>query len=150
MKKILIVDDCNIQANWIQEIILKSLPTVHIFIANSYDLALALSMKNSIDLFLIDIGLGIGRKTGIELAEKLRSFEKYVLTWIVFISGDSSQILKAFKKVNCYDFIAKPYQASEIQKTVIRLLGCEESKLTDQSYYSFITADNLKTRSEFC
>ncbi|MBN4051066.1 response regulator transcription factor [bacterium AH-315-K05] len=148
MKKILIVEDCSIQANIIQEIISRALPSVHILIANSFDLALSLSKKNNIDLFLIDIGLGLDQKTGIELAEELRSFEKYSLAWMVFISAHSKQMLKAFKKINCYDFITKPFEASEIQKTVIRLLGCGKSKLTDQSYYFFITANNLETRIE--
>lgn len=148
IKKVFIVEDCNIQANIIQEIVLRALPSARIFIENSHDLALAFSKKNNIDLFLIDIGLGLGQKTGIELAETLRSFEKYALTWIVFISGDENQMLKAFKKINCYDFIVKPYQASEIQKTVVRLIGCEKSKLSDQTYYSFITTDNVKTRIE--
>jgi len=146
MKNILIVEDCNIQANTIQEIISRALPSVHILIANSLDLALDLSKENNIDLFLIDIGLGIGQKTGIELAEELRSTKKYALTWMVFISGHSSQMLRAFKNVNCYDFITKPYTAFEIQKITTRLLGYEESHLTNKPYYSFLTIDNTKVK----
>jgi len=146
VQKILIVEDCNIQANVIKELLLRGLPDVYVFIANQYSQALDVSKKHDIDLFFLDINIGLNQKNGIELAEELRRFEKYSLTWMVFISGYANYMLQAFKKVNCYDFIAKPCLPSEIQRVAAKLLGHKEKELTSHTYFSFINSENEKTQ----
>jgi len=146
VQKILIVEDCHIQANMFREAILKSLPDVYVFIANQYNQALDVSKKHDIDLFFLDINIGLNQKNGIELAEELRKFEKYSLTWMVFISAYAHHTLQAFKKVNCYDFITKPCFPSKIQKVAAKLLGYKEKELTSQTYFSFINSENKKIR----
>ncbi|MGV8147270.1 MAG: LytR/AlgR family response regulator transcription factor [Alkaliphilus sp.] len=146
MQKILIVEDCNTQANVIKELLLMGLPDVYVFITNQYSQALDISKENDIDLFFLDINIGLNQKNGIELAEELRKFEKYSLTWMVFISGYASHMLQAFKKVNCYDFITKPCLPSEIQRVAAKLLGYKEKELTSHTHFSFVNSENKKTQ----
>ncbi|MGV8149873.1 MAG: hypothetical protein ACLKAN_12810, partial [Alkaliphilus sp.] len=65
MQKILIVEDCNTQANVIKELLLMGLPDVYVFIANQYSQALDVSKNHDIDLFFLDINIGLNQKNGI-------------------------------------------------------------------------------------
>ena len=144
MKSILIVGDCNIQANIMKEMIIQVIPNVVIYIATDYDYALNISKKHKINLFFLDTILK--KRAGIKLAQRLRDYEEYSLTWIVFVSACSQDMLKAFKEVNCYDFIIKPFEKNKIQNIAIKLLGCQGSKLVNKIYYSFDTAENKKVK----
>ncbi|MGV8149888.1 MAG: LytR/AlgR family response regulator transcription factor, partial [Alkaliphilus sp.] len=100
--------------------------------------------KHKINLFFLDIDLK--KRTGIKLAQTLRDYEEYALTWIVFVSASSQDMLKAFKEVNCYDFIIKPSEKNKIQNIAVKLLGYKDTKLANKTYYSFDTADNEKAK----
>ncbi len=71
---------------------------------------------SNIDLFFIDIKLNEG--SGLNFAKYIRKIEKYEVTPVVFISGEISYIIEAIQKVNCFDFLVKPYSIEKVYEIV--------------------------------
>ncbi|KEH99945.1 response regulator transcription factor (plasmid) [Clostridium botulinum] len=82
--------------------------------------AYTLANRIHIDIFLIDIELY--KSSGLDLAIKLRSIEKYEFTWIIFLTTHSEFLTEAFTKVHCYDFILKPYNKDKVLNMIKRII----------------------------
>ncbi|MCG8483302.1 MAG: LytTR family DNA-binding domain-containing protein [Clostridia bacterium] len=82
--------------------------------------ALNVFKKVRIDLFILDIQLEDG--SGLDLAKKIREMDDYKLSHIVFITAIPSREQIAFKDIHCYDYIIKPFDISEVTKTLDTLI----------------------------
>ena len=119
MSNLLLVEDERYQVESLIKIIQELDLNINIFNADSESKALEILNRVPIDFFYIDIELKEG--SGISLSNKIRTIDKYKLTWIIFITSNSAYMLNAFKKVHCYDYIMKPIKKEEIQN-VTKLL----------------------------
>ena len=92
--------------------------------AASYDEGIRLINENVINFFLLDIQLGNDPdKDGIALGEYIRSLDGYQTTPILFVTALVDQAVRAIHSTNCYDYITKPYDQSELLKAIQRLLN---------------------------
>lgn len=124
MYNILILEDDCIQLKALSDIIKQLGDMYRVFEASCTEEALKIAQSEIIDLFYIDIGLE--DESGLKFALEIRKNESYRLTWIIFVTVYKDYMLPAFKKIHCYDYILKPYNAEKIQRTTRLLLS--ESK----------------------
>lgn len=121
--KALIVEDNVAQLKGTSAMISEVFRDIECLTAVSYDESVELIKDNIISLFLLDIQLGAGTdKDGIALGEYIRTLEPYQTTPIVFITALPDQARRAIHSTNCYDYIMKPFDQSDLIKTIKRLL----------------------------
>ena len=122
--KALIVEDNVAQLNGTAIMISESFRDIECLKAASYDEGIRLINENVINFFLLDIQLGNDPdKDGIALGEYIRSLDGYQTTPILFVTALVDQAVRAIHSTNCYDYITKPYDQSELLKAIQRLLN---------------------------
>lgn len=101
-----------------------------IFISNNIDASIVFQSTNpeeildftkshSVDVFILDIQLK-SKMSGIELAEKIREFNKSC--YIIFTTGHLEYSLLAYK-LKTFDYLAKPITIERLEETVLRLVS---------------------------
>lgn len=121
---VLIVEDEPIQLNGIVEIIKSGFNGVKCFTALNYKEATDLLSSNiDIDVILLDIELNdTDNLTGIDLGRYIRTFPQFENTPILFITGYSAEAADAIHATNCFDFLVKPYDASDLTTSIQKLI----------------------------
>jgi DNA-binding LytR/AlgR family response regulator len=120
MYNILLLEDDKIQLKTLSKILNNIDENYNIYEASDIAAALKIAQKENIHLFFIDIHLH--NESGLKFASDIRRIEKYKLTWIIFVTIYEKYMLPAFKQIHCYDYILKPYDAKNIEKTTRLLL----------------------------
>lgn len=98
--------------------------------AQSEEKVLQLAKIVTFSLVVLDTRLKDG--SGLHCAVELRKMRAYALTWLIFVSAYADCMLDAFRQVHCYEFLIKPYNASEFQRTVRLLLERENTVQADR------------------
>lgn len=116
MGKILIVEDeVNIRMGLVKMV--KNInASLEIYDTGAAKAALLMATEDKIDMFILDIQLE--DYSGIELALQLREIDIYKLTPIIFVSGDISKELDAYRQIHCYSFIEKPFKEKDIRQVL--------------------------------
>lgn len=116
MGKILIVEDeVNIRMRLVKMV--KNInASLVIYDTGAAKAALLMATEDKIDMFILDIQLE--DYSGIELALQLREIDIYKLTPIIFVSGDISKELDAYRQIHCYSFIEKPFKEKDIRQVL--------------------------------
>ena len=109
---VLIVEDDKIQRKSLKKMLQQIGEDINIYEAEDKDEALEITSKNNIDIFYIDIYLK--NSSGLDFAMELRKIPKYEFSFIIFLTTHVEYITQAFKQVHCYDYIIKPYDATEV------------------------------------
>ena len=108
-KKVLIVEDQFVEANYLQSMLEKAGYKV-CGIARSVVVAREIIMKEKPDLVLLDIFLS-GKLTGIDLAKELK--EEYIA--FIYLSANSNEeTLNAAKATQPYGFLVKPFREKDL------------------------------------
>lgn len=100
-----------------------------IFISNNIDANISFVSTNpveildfanshSVDVFILDIQLK-SRMSGLELAEKIREFNKDA--YVIFTTGHLEYSLVAYK-LKTFDYLAKPITLERLEETILRLV----------------------------
>lgn len=118
---ILVLEDDIYQRTYLSKIIEENFLDVRVYEAATEEEAKKIiDGNNNIDLFFLDINLNVG--SGLSFAKDIRKIEKYEISPIVFISGQVSYIIEALNKVNCFDYLVKPYFKEKIVEIVEKFL----------------------------
>lgn len=124
-----------------------------IFISNNIDGSIIFSSTNpidvldfaktnSVDVFVLDIQLK-STMSGIELAEKIRAFNKD--SYIIFTTGHLEYSLLAYK-LKTFDYIPKPITLEKLGETVLRLV--DDINGTPKKYIKIDNKNTLVDESE--
>ena len=97
---------------------------------------------NSVDVFVLDIQLK-STMSGIELAEKIRTFNKD--SYIIFTTGHLEYSLLAYK-LKTFDYIPKPITLERLEETVLRLI--DDINGTPKKYIKIYNKNTLVDESE--
>ncbi len=123
---VLLVEDDIIQANALNIILNNEFQQMNFHTASNYNHAAQLidDDEYSFQLFLLDIELDKDNveKNGIKLGEHIRSVSKYKTTPILYITGNPNEIFNAIHNTNCFDYLVKPYGASDLINSINKLL----------------------------
>ncbi|PKM51541.1 MAG: DNA-binding response regulator [Firmicutes bacterium HGW-Firmicutes-7] len=114
MGKILIVeDDVNTRSGLVK--IAKSINACsEVYETGAARKALEIAKSEVIDAFFLDIQLE--DYTGLELAEQIREMDIYRFTPIIFITGVHCSELEAFRNIQCYKYMIKPFTNIEVAR----------------------------------
>lgn len=127
MAHILILED-DIESNIALKEILSHVET-DMTVDTATDLATARSLLDStvsFDLFLLDVNLDKHNQedsSGLIFAKEIRDIIKYEFTPIVMITSVASLEIEAYRKIHCYQYILKPYEAKEVKDLVRKVLS---------------------------
>ncbi len=125
MTSVLILEDCKQSAEALGAIIKESKLGLHALFAATYKDALEL-LKNEdkISLFFLDINLDsfeTENKQGLTFAKKIREIPSYAFTPIVFITSIAELELVSYRETQCYSYLVKPYDRSQVLALLSKL-----------------------------
>ncbi len=125
MKNILILEDDSYQIKRVNKIIEKAFPELTVYSAMDYLSAVRIFKEHQpFSLLVMDIDLGNTpeMKDGLDFARYIRSIPDYEFIPMTYISSVSDRLEEAFVTTHCYDFIKKPYNDSDLIKSIKKML----------------------------
>ncbi|MCB2295584.1 LytTR family DNA-binding domain-containing protein [Clostridium algoriphilum] len=122
---VLLAEDDEIQRKNLKNTIQQIDKYINIYECEDREEALRITINNKIDIFYIDISLK--NSSGLDFAMDLRQIPLYEFSFIVFLTTNVEYITQSFKKVHCYDYIIKPYDAAEIVDMTKRFIAHSEN-----------------------
>lgn len=103
----------------------------------------------SFDLFFLDIHLNddcAEDRSGLQFAEEVRSMPQYVFTPIVMVTSIAGMEIDAYRRLHCYQYVIKPYEAEEVKHIVQKVM----LKVTADTKPSLIVKKNGINYKIFC
>jgi two-component system LytT family response regulator len=145
MKKILILEDNPASRNALHEIIKTIDSSADIMLTDDVGKAYQFAMTGlRTDLFLVDIMIRPKVQSdisGLIFAERIRSVKRYEFVPLIFITSLEDPKLHAFRQLHCYEYIEKPYDATEVKRVIRRAL--EFPKPEDPNKYVYFRKDGV-------
>ena len=120
-KEILIVEDKIQSALALEKIIKSECTGAKVFIADSLEKALTLSIINKVELMLVDVVLKPEEKndiSGIDFVMQIRQVDRYKFVPIIMVTSLEDPKLFSYEELHCYSFIEKPYDEMRIRKII--------------------------------
>ncbi len=112
------------------------------FTSTEPDKVLDFTQNTTVDILILDINLK-HQISGLDLAEKVRSFNKNV--YIIFTTGHLEYILLAYK-VKTFDYLVKPIATEKLEETILRLfndIAQSSEKYLNINNKTFINQKNI-------
>ena len=119
------------QIDLLKKMIASMNKNIKIYQAKCENAALEIIQRHDINMFLIDICLE--KSSGLDLAMKIRSINKYEFSQIIFLTTHIEYITQAFKQTHCYDYILKPYNQHDVQAMLDKLITYENGHLNSKN-----------------
>lgn len=144
MRTILILEDSMKNMAMLLHILEDFGDDVSIKKATEIEEANSIIMKNNIDLFILDIILNPADPSdvsGLKFAERLRTFQRYKFTPIIFITALEDPRLHAYSDLHCYKYIEKPYDPAKMAAIITEALSFP--KLEEEARYVFFRKDGI-------
>jgi len=151
--KILVVEDENIVAKDIQNILINLGFDVPAIVSNGED-ALAMTKKHKPELILMDIMIK-GDMTGIDVAKKVK--EKFNIPVVFLTAYADEKTINSAKDAVPYGYIIKPFKEKEIETTIEMAINKfkedKDLKKERDLYHSIITEksnqDSIFIRADY-
>lgn len=124
MKKILLVEDHHAAANRIKKFIENIDSSYEVVVFSLAGEAYAYACKEQIFLFILDIQLEDYK--GTSLAKQLRALPAYKYTPILFETALAGEELSAYRDVQCYGFLIKPFVEAEFREAFCNAIGLSQ------------------------
>lgn len=138
-KAVLIIEDDISQQEMLKQLVFTAGRDAEVYTADNATEAYKLLMEKTMDVFLVDIILDTRKPTdtsGIKLVEKLRKIQKYMFTPVIFVTSLEDPTLYAYRSLNCFGYIEKPFDPAKIVELLERALNftTEREKETSLSF----------------
>lgn len=149
MRRILLLEDDNIQTNHLKKILSNYSNDIQVSCASTISDAKKLLTGDIIfDAFFIDISLQKTKITqdGLHFASQLQKMPRYQKTPVLFITAFPEYIYSAVNQFHCFAYIVKPYTEKDIYQQLDSLFKNRSSlfiKTTD-SIHIRIPLDSLQ------
>ncbi len=122
MKKVLIIEDEKDTRDVLAQMVEEIEPEVKVYEAMLEEQAYGIAMRNTIDVFILDVELEPkkpgGDCSGAEFAQRIRTVDKYRFTPIIVVTGYYDTKMMMFSAIHCYQFIEKPFYYEKVKETV--------------------------------
>ncbi len=147
MINILILEDNTILLDELELLIktsseLKSLrKEINVVKCDSFYRGLELIRSSIFNIFMLDIDLGT-KATGYDFAKEIRNIEHYKLSHIIFLTGDVTKELSAYKNIHAYSYLSKPYSRNELIDILYTLIKHEKTETKQEKL--IINVDGIK------
>lgn len=137
MHRFLILEDEQVEAMRLKEIIEELPYAKQVLVANNLQQARELLTKHTIDIFLLDVNLPDTEDTGLDFAKEIRANDKYKYAWIIFITAFEKYAYEAVSKIHSYSYLVKPYDKEAILKDINEIIGKKIVSLTREDYLKY-------------
>ena len=121
MEKILLVEDNPAASERIRKFIENIDPGDEVIVFPMAGEAYSYACRESVSLFILDIQLADYK--GTNLARQLRALEAYKYTPILFETALAGEELTAYRDVQCYGFLIKPFTETEFREAFNSAIG---------------------------
>ena len=147
VKDILILEDDPIQLNKLNNLITINYDDVRTHCYSDVNEAIS-SLDSDVlyNAFFLDISMSEDEITneGMEIAGRIRSYDIYLKTPIIFITGYPQFVYDAINETHCYSYITKPYKEREVTSILNDILYGKATitiRTTDQIYINLSLND---------
>ena len=139
MTRILILEDSKDCLRAITAMVEKVSDKVSAVPVNSLEEARAAlsDAQQPFQAFLLDINLNINDNedvSGITFAREVRMKREYAFTPIVMITSLANMELTAYRELHCYQYLVKPYDETDIEKLIGKLLFLSQQGETRDAF----------------
>lgn len=121
MEKILLVEDNPAASERIKKFIKNIDPGYEVIVFSKAGEAYSYACGENVSLFILDIQLADYK--GTNLARQLRSLKAYQYTPILFETALAGEELTAYRDVQCYGFLIKPFTEAEFRDAFCSAIG---------------------------
>ena len=136
-KEVLIVEDKKIESQALAELVKEIDSKCDVYEAKDENEAYAIAMKNTIDVFLVDIILHpekTGDHSGIDFVQNIRTVDKYKFTPIVIITSLYDSRMSIFSSVRYYSFVEKPFDFTKVRNIIKEAMQYETRNDENRKY----------------
>lgn len=126
MKKVLILEDNAPMLEHLSGIVQGVGMRVETFPFDNAKDACYCALKNTIDLFIIDIILEphkSGDTSGLRFIEDIRQIKRYGFTPVIIVTALYDPKLVAYDKLHCFNFIEKPFDEDRLKELIEKALA---------------------------
>lgn len=139
MTRILILEDSKDCLRAITAMVEKVSDKVSAVPVNSLEEARAAlnDAQQPFQAFLLDINLNMNDNediSGINFAREVRMKREYAFTPIVMITSLANMELTAYRELHCYQYLVKPYDETDIEKLIGKLLFLSQQGETRDAF----------------
>lgn len=139
MTRILILEDSKDCLRAITAMVEKVSDKVSAVPVNSLEEARAAlnDAQQPFQAFLLDINLNMNDNedvSGITFAREVRMKREYAFTPIVMITSLANMELTAYRELHCYQYLVKPYDETDIEKLIGKLLFLSQQGETRDAF----------------
>jgi DNA-binding LytR/AlgR family response regulator len=132
MARILVLEDDEQSRNALEKMLCSI--SAEVTVDTAADLVTARSLLDStvsFHLFLLDVNLNINDSEdsgGLVFAEEVRKIMQYAFTPIVMITSIAALEIEAYRRIQCYQYILKPFDEMAVKSVVNKVLSHAEQK----------------------
>ncbi len=126
MKKVLILEDNGAMLEYLSDIVGEVGIKTTVFPCDNVKDACQCALKNTIDLFLVDIILDTkrpGDTSGLHFVEDIRQIKRYGFTPVIIVTSLYDEKLVTYEALHCYGFIEKPFDRNRLKTLVEEALA---------------------------
>ncbi|KOR90169.1 LytR/AlgR family response regulator transcription factor [Paenibacillus solani] len=128
---ILIVEDDVFIEKLLVACVRETAPSAQVYTTGKSSEALELANNHPMDMFILDIQLEDYK--GTQLAQQLRSVDRYAYTPIIFATALANEELTAYREIKCYSFLIKPFTKNEVIRVLQDTIRyCQHLALEEQ------------------
>ncbi len=142
MKEVLIVENQEKMRAALENIVRQVDAGARIFSVADEEEAYSIALKQSIDVFLVEISLHTGKRggdqSGANFACNIREVEKYQFTPIIVFSDLYDLKLTMYSDVHCYKFFEKPLDIQELKNVLKKAIRYQTDNSFDRSVFFHI------------
>lgn len=139
MKKVLILEDQEETRKALVAIVKRVNQNATIFELDSADEAYIIAMKQTIDLFILDIILKPSDKyrdsSGADFAQNIRTVMKYQFTPIIFLTSLYDEKLNLYSSLQCYHYFEKPCDYEQVEQIIRKAISFHTQNGMDRKYF---------------
>lgn len=138
MKKVLIVEDKEINRKILIKILEDIKEPIQIYAVGTVLEAYKISMENVIHLFLVDIILDTEKRgdiSGLKFADSIRKIPHYTFTPLIFITSLEDPEMYAYRDLHCYGYIEKPFDKEMVKDLICQALKFPQINDKNENIY---------------
>lgn len=120
-RNVLIIEDDRACREALAELTRKCDTVGAVFCVDNSADAYKYALEEEIDLFLVDImlnGTSTHDVSGVVIVDRLRQIKRYEFTPVIFVTSLVDEAMNAFHKLHCFDYIEKPFDIKQVEKTI--------------------------------
>lgn len=137
-KTVLILEDNEAMRQYLGQLVRDTVQEVHIYSTDNKEEAYQYAIKNSVDVFLVDIILNPDKEddaSGLDFVENIRGLERYFFTPVIMITSLDTPRMYSYEELHCFGYIEKPFQSNKVKELLQQALKFPGKSMEKKKLY---------------